>query len=43
MYKKIIESGTYWYQSRTEIEQLEDDKSYKCIFINFSDAGHRKK
>jgi len=38
--QKIISSGTYWFQSLKEIEHLDDDKEYSCIFIRFDDPGH---
>ncbi len=40
--KKIIESGTYWFQSFQEIELLDDQSKYLCIFIRFDDPGHVK-
>lgn len=40
--EKIIDSGTYWYQPLKEIELLDDQEMYDCIFINFDDPGHSK-
>lgn len=40
--EKIISSGTYWFQSLEEIELLDDQKKYLCIFIRFDDPGHPK-
>lgn len=40
--EKIVQSGTYWFQSRKEIELLDDGKEYDCVFINFNDPGHKK-
>lgn len=40
--EKIKESGTYWFQSIKEIELLDDQKEYACIFIRFDDPGHPK-
>jgi predicted nucleotidyltransferase component of viral defense system len=39
---EIKESGTYWFQSTQEIEELNDDVLYECIFIRFDDPGHTK-
>jgi predicted nucleotidyltransferase component of viral defense system len=40
--EKIIDSGTYWFQSLEEIKLLDDQKEYSCIFIRFDDPGHPK-
>jgi predicted nucleotidyltransferase component of viral defense system len=40
--EKIIDSGTYWFQSLEEIELLDDQKEYSCIFIRFDDPGHER-
>lgn len=40
--EKITDSGTYWFQSLKEIELLDDQKDYACIFIRFDDPGHSK-
>ncbi len=40
--EKIIASDTYWFQSLMEIELLDSDKEYECIFFRFDDPGHRK-
>ena len=40
--EKIIDSGTYWFQSLEEIELLDDQNEYSCIFIRFDDPGHPK-
>jgi len=40
--EKITDSGTYWFQSLEEIELLDDQKEYLCIFIRFDDPGHPK-
>lgn len=40
--EKIIDSGTYWFQSLEEIKLLDDEKKYSCIFIRFDDPGHSK-
>lgn len=40
--EKIIDSGTYWFQSLEEIELLDDLNKYSCIFIRFDDPGHPK-
>ncbi len=39
---EIINSGTYWFQSLKEIELLDDQSKYSCIFIRFDDPGHPK-
>lgn len=40
--EKIIDSGTYWFQSLEEIELLDDQKEYSCIFMRFDDPGRPK-
>lgn len=40
--EKIIHSETYWFQSLKEIENLDDNMNYSCIFIRFDDPGHCK-
>lgn len=40
--QKIEESQTYWFQSLQEIEMLDDQVEYECIFIRFDDPGHRR-
>lgn len=40
--EKIIDSGTYWFQSLQEIDLLDDQNEYSCIFIRFDDPGHPK-
>lgn len=40
--EKIIDSGTYWFQPLEEIELLDDQREYSCIFIRFDDPGHPK-
>lgn len=40
--EKIVQSGTYWFQSLQEIELLDDLNNYSCIFIRFDDPGHSK-
>lgn len=40
--EKIIDSGTYWFQSLEEIKLLDDQKEYSCVFIRFDDPGHQK-
>lgn len=40
--EKIKIADTYWYQSLKEIEFLDDEQNYECIFIRFDDPGHTR-